>query len=179
MRLFRFVLLAGALAVTAACGGRDTRPIPPVDRVDVPRFMGDWYVIAQIPTFIEREAYDSVESYALADDGRIRTTFRYRKGSHDARVRTMHPVGTVRGEGNGAVWGMQFIWPIKAEYVIVYLDEDYTQTIVGRSKRDYVWLMARTPTISDADYAERIAFIEALGYDVGRIRKVPQAAPVR
>ena len=178
MRLFRFLLLAGLLAMTA-CSGRDTRQIPPVAQVDVPRFMGDWYVIAQIPTFIEKQAYDSLESYALDADGLIRTTFRYRKGSHDARVRTMHPVGTVREHGNGAVWGMQFVWPIKAEYVIVYLDEDYTQTIVGRSKRDYVWLMARTPTISDADYAERIAFIRTLGYDTDRIRRVPQAAPVR
>ncbi len=179
MRPYRFIaraLFVGALAMTAACSGNDTRQIPPAAHVDVPRFMGDWYVIAQIPTYIEREAYDSVETYALRDDGRIQTTFRYRKGGHDERVRTMHPVGTVREEGNGAIWGMQFVWPIKAEYVIVYVDDDYQQTIVGRSKRDYVWLMARTPSISEADYQARIAFIAGLGYDTSQIRRVPQQA---
>ena len=29
---------------------------------------------------------------------------------------------------SNAVWGMQFIWPIKAEYVVVYLSDDYSQT---------------------------------------------------
>ncbi|REN17054.1 hypothetical protein DSI35_02885, partial [Mycobacterium tuberculosis] len=51
------------------CSG-NTRPIPPVAHVDVPRFMGDWYVIAHIPSRPEREAFDAVESYALRPDGR-------------------------------------------------------------------------------------------------------------
>jgi len=108
-------------------------------------------------------------------DGRIQTTFRFRKGALDGPEKTMHPVGTVTPGTGGAVWGMQFIWPIQAEYVIAYVDADYQQTIVGRSKRDYVWLMARTPRISDADYEARIRQIQALGYDVSKIRRVPHA----
>ncbi|MFN7137610.1 MAG: lipocalin family protein, partial [Thermomonas sp.] len=80
---------------------------------------------------------------------------------------------------NGAEWGMQFIWPIKAEYVIVYLDADYQQTIVGRSKRDYVWLMSRTPKMSDADYNKATARIAALGYDLSKLRRVPQSGGVK
>lgn len=80
--------------------------------------MGDWYVIAHIPSRPEREAFDAVESYALRPDGRIQTTFTYRKGSFDAPQKSMHPIGRVEKEGNGAIWGMQFIWPIRAEYVI-------------------------------------------------------------
>ncbi|MET0279788.1 MAG: lipocalin family protein [Steroidobacteraceae bacterium] len=178
MSLRTFVPILAAGMLLGGCGG-NTRPIPPVAHVDVPRFMGDWYVIAQIPTRLEREAFDSVESYALRDDGKIQTTFRYRKGSHDAPVKTMHPVGTVKEGTQGAEWGMQFIWPIKAEYVIVYLDDAYQQTIVGRSKRDYVWLMARTPTISDADYQNAMLRISALGYDLTKIRRVPQAAAAK
>jgi lipocalin len=83
--------------------------------------MGDWYVIAHIPSWPEREAFDAVESYALKPDGRIQTTFTYRKGSFDAPQKSMHPIGRVEKEGNGAIWGMQFIWPIQAEYVIAWL----------------------------------------------------------
>ena len=50
-------------------------PIHTVDSVDLERFMGDWYVIANIPTFIEKNAYNAVESYRLAEDGTIETTF--------------------------------------------------------------------------------------------------------
>ncbi len=172
------LILAGiAAGMLAACGGANVKdPIPPVPYVDVPRFMGDWYVIAQIPTRLEREAYDSVETYTLRDDGKVDTTFRYRDGGFDEKIKMLHPTGTVREGTGNAIWGMQFVWPIKAEYVIVYVDDDYQQTIVGRSKRDYVWLMARTPSIPDADYAAHMQRIEALGYDIAKIRRVPQSA---
>jgi len=72
------------------------------------------------------------------------------------------------------VWGMQFIWPIKADFRIVYLTPDYGQTVIGRNARDYVWIMARTPSIPDADYQAILAHLEKLGYDINRIEKVPQ-----
>jgi len=40
---------------------------------------------------------------------------------------------------------MQFLWPFKAEYLIAYVDPDYSETIIARNNRDYVWIMARTP----------------------------------
>lgn len=163
----------GAIALFAFNANGKT-PIPPVANVDLPRFMGDWYVIANIPTFVERNSYDAVESYAMRDDGKIQTTFRQRKGSFDAPIDTMRPVGTVRAGTNNAVWGMQFIWPIKAEYVIVHLDENYTQTIIGRTARDYVWIMARTPQISESDYAAHVERLRALGYDTSKLRRIPQ-----
>lgn len=165
--------LLGASALFAFNANGKT-PIPPVANVDLPRFMGDWYVIANIPTFVERESYDAVESYAMREDGKIQTTFRQRKGGFDAPIDTMRPVGTVRAGTNNAIWGMQFIWPIKAEYVIVHLDENYTQTIIGRTARDYAWIMARTPQISESDYAAHVERLRVLGYDTSKLRRVPQ-----
>jgi len=164
------------LGWTLGLVGCAARPpgIPPVAHVDLPRFMGDWYVIAHIPTRLERDAYDAVESYSLTTDGRVATRFRYRNKSFDAPVKTLQPIGTVRPGTGNAVWGMQFIWPIQAEYVVVYLSDDYGQTIIGRSARDYVWVMARTPVISDADYARHLERLTELGYDLSRVRKVPQ-----
>ncbi|WP_334177683.1 lipocalin family protein [Pseudoxanthomonas sp.] len=174
MRPLPIVLLLAAVMATTACRSTNVKPtIPTAAPVDVDRFMGDWYVIAHIPSFPEREAYAAVESYAKLPDGRIQTTFRFRKGALDGPEKTMHPVGTVRPDGGGAVWGMQFVWPIQAEYVIAWVDADYGQTIVGRSKRDYVWLMARTPQIPETEYAARVEQIRAMGYDVSKLRRVP------
>ncbi len=171
----RFAHLAALAAAVAGCAtGQPT--IKPVDAVDLPRFMGDWYVIAHIPSWAEREAYDAVESYRLDGDGRIRTTFYQRKGGFDAPVDTMHPVGSVVEGTHNAVWGMQFLWPIKAEYVIVDLAPDYSRTIIGRSKRDYVWLMARTPKLPEPELRAAIARIKVLGYDTSKLRMVPQSA---
>lgn len=123
MRTLPLLSMLSIALFGAGCSNLDTRPIPRPASVDVPRFMGDWYVIAHIPSRPEREAFDAVESYAPRPDGRIQTTFTYRKGSFQAPLKSMHPIGKVEAEGNGAVWGMQFIWPIQAEYIIAWVDE--------------------------------------------------------
>ena len=69
---------------------------------------------------------------------------------------------------------MQFVWPIKAEYLITYLAPDYSQTVISRSQRDYVWIMARTPVITDDDYTRLVGLVAAQGYDTAKLVKVPQ-----
>jgi apolipoprotein D and lipocalin family protein len=149
-------------------------PLPTVARVDLNRFMGDWYVIANIPTRIERGAHNAVESYRLAPDGRILTTFTFRKGAFDGPPKKYEPVGYVRDTESNAVWGMQFVWPIKADYRIVYLDPAYNVTVVAREARDYVWVLARTPEIEPAKYRELVSLVERMGYDVSKLQQVPQ-----
>lgn len=169
-------LITAALAALGLLGCASTPPtIPPVAEVDLERFMGDWYVIAHIPSRKEKYAFDAVESYRLGADGRIQTTFTFRDSGFDGPLKTMRPVGEVVPGTHNAVWGMQFFWPIKAEYVIVDLAPDYSRSIVGRSKRDYVWLMARTPKLSPAELTAAIDRIRALGYDVSKLRMVPQS----
>jgi apolipoprotein D and lipocalin family protein len=168
------VLATLCLLCACACAHAAMKPVVPVPEVVLPRFMGDWYVIAHIPSFVERNAYDAVESYAMRSDGRIQTTFRYRNKRFDAPLKTMRPIGTVvPGTGN-AVWGMQFIWPIKAEYIVAYLDPAYTETIIARNARDYAWIMARTPEISEEAFAAAVERLTQIGYDTSKLRRVPQ-----
>ncbi|MDE0921117.1 MAG: lipocalin family protein [Arenicellales bacterium] len=69
---------------------------------------------------------------------------------------------------------MQFVWPIKADFRIVYLDANYQRTVIAREKRDYVWLMSRDPILSEEEYAGFVQFIVALGYSENQLRRVPQ-----
>jgi apolipoprotein D and lipocalin family protein len=154
-------------------GCQTMEPIHTVASVDLNRFMGDWYVIASIPTFIEKEAYNAVESYRLEDDGTIDTTFRFNKGGFDGPLKTYNPRGYIQDDVSNAVWGMQFVWPFKAEYRIVFLSDDYSKTVIGRTKRDYVWIMSRTPEIPDAQYEQILNFLKEQGYDIRKIKKVP------
>jgi apolipoprotein D and lipocalin family protein len=165
-----WLLLTGALL-----GGCATHPpMPPVTNVDLDRFMGDWYVIASIPTPFEKDIYNAVETYERLGPNKVQTIFAFNKGGFDGERKEMRPVGFVRDDGSNALWGMQFIWPIKADYRIVYLDPDYSQTIIGRQKRDYVWIMAREPTLPEGEFEKLVAEVEGLGYDVSELKKVPQ-----
>ena len=168
------LLLSAVLAGCAITPQKVTVPVAP--SVDLPRFMGPWYVIGVIPTFLEKDIYNAIESYERAADGTILTTFTFNKRSFDGPARRMQPKGfVIEGSGN-AVWGMQFVWPIKAEFVISHVDPQYTETIIARSARDYVWIMARTPTIEEARYAALVDRVKAMGYDTQRLVKVPQRA---
>lgn len=171
MRTFKHTLIIIMLLSVAACSTH--KPMPAVDYVDLDRFMGDWYVIANIPTFLEKDAYNPVESYQMDDDGTIATTFTFNDGGFDGEQKIYQPRGFVVDNSNNAIWGMQFVWPIKADYRIVYLDDSYQQTIIGRKSRDYVWVMARTPKISDADYSALVDVVAELGYQPDLLRKAP------
>ena len=162
-----------AASLLAACAGGQP-PLATVDHVDLERFMGDWYVIANIPTFVEKGAHNAIENYALNPDGSIATTFTFRKDGFDGEWKKYTPKGFVTDTETNAVWGMRFIWPIKADYRIVYLDDDYSQTIIARNKRDFVWVMARTPQISETDYARLAMMIADMGYDPDKLQRVPQ-----
>ena len=155
----------------AGCGGH--APLPTATGVDLDRFMGRWYVIANIPTFIERGAHNAVESYEREPDGTIATTFTFRRDSFDGDQVEYRPRGFVSKE-SPAVWGMRFVWPIKAEYLIAYVAPDYSATIVARSARDYVWIMAREPALPEHEYERLAQRVADLGYDTTKLQRVPQ-----
>lgn len=143
-------------------------------KVDLERFMGDWYVIGNIPVFVEKDAYNAKETYELAEDGTIPTTFSFNQGSFDGPLKTMHPKGFIRNKQTNAEWRMQFLWPFKADYLITYLSDDYQTTIIGVPGRKYAWIMARSKTLPDATYQKLVAELKRQGHDLSKLRKVPQ-----
>jgi len=178
MRFAKTILMSGALALMSSVSlAADMVPIKPVEKVYLQRFMGPWYVIASIPSALEKKAYNAVETYKLAPNGHIDTVFHYRNSAFTNPIKTIKSTGFVTPNTNNAVWGVQIVWPIKAQYVIAYLDDNYGETIIARDKRDYVWIMARTPTIPQADYDAMVARVAAMGYKVNEIRRVPQQWP--
>ncbi len=172
--MFRKSLLTLSGAVLLAGCQASLPTLETVEYVDLDRFMGDWYVIANIPTFVEKGAHNAVESYRLDEDGSIATTFTFRKDAFDGPEKQYHPRGFVRDTDTNAEWGMQFIWPFKGDYRIIYLADDYSVTIIGRNKRDYVWLMARSPEMGDDAYRAAVQFIKRAGYDTADLQRVPQ-----
>ena len=169
----RFLFIALLAIGIAGCASKGPE-MKTVEEVDLERFMGPWYVIANIPTFLEKDAYNPVETYSLNDDGTIATHFTFRKGGFDGKAKEYHPKGFIKDTDTNALWGMQFIWPIKADYRVIWLNDDYSQTVIGRNKRDYVWLMAREPSLSEAEYEQAVAVIRQAGYDTALLQRVPQ-----
>ena len=81
MKALKPTIIAALLLLLTACSSKP--PMATVDYVDIQRFMGDWYVIANIPTFLEKGAHNPIESYRLDSDGSIATTFTFNADSFD------------------------------------------------------------------------------------------------
>ena len=171
------IALAGAAAV-GGCASTSTASRPPVAlaaQVDLPRFMGDWYVISNIPTVFEKGAYNAKDSYRLDADGTVVTTYSYNDGDFSGPAKTLGSRGFVEPGSHNAVWGQQYVWPFKADYRIAYVSPDYRYTVIAREKRDYVWIMSRQPQMPVADYERLTALVAAQGYDISKLQRVPQS----
>jgi apolipoprotein D and lipocalin family protein len=108
------LVVAGGLLMSLISGCETTGKHPPlklVDRVEIPRFMGKWFVVANIPTFIEKGAHNATETYELASDGSIDITFRFNKDSFDGPVKEYHPRGFIYDKQSNAEWRVRFVWP--------------------------------------------------------------------
>lgn len=166
--LLAMLLLSGCAMM------RGGPPLETVDRVDLERYMGQWYVIANIPYFGERGKVAGRAIYRMRDDGRMDDIYRYRDGSFDAPEEEMTGLAWVVDQQTNAEWKVQFYWPLRFGYYIIGLDPEYRWTVVGHPSREYAWIMAREPVLPDQRYRALLELLEARGFDASRLQKVPQ-----
>jgi apolipoprotein D and lipocalin family protein len=168
------LLLSTLALITGGC--MSTRqPLQTVPHVDIPRYMGDWYVIANIPYFAEKDCVDSIESYAQRADGNIDNWFSCRKKSFDAPMkRKASALAIIKDKDSNATWQVRFFKVISIQYLILDLDPNYQWVAVGHPSRRYGWIMARQKTLADSTYNEILGRLGKQGYDTSRFAKVPQ-----
>ena len=183
---------AVSIVLLSACGSVSLKPdstVPLAKDVDLARYMGDWYVIAHIPTSRDTSSHNAMENYTLNANGSIATTYRNRLDGFGGKKKLLTPTAFVVPNTGNALWGMRFQipgtsipWPPHYEYRVAHVDAatdkaPYATTIIARSQKDFLWLFSRTPTMSDADLARYTQLIASWGYDVTKLARVPQAWP--
>jgi len=171
---------AGAFMAVPGCTSGPPNPNPraalPLHTVpvDLPRYMGRWYVIANIPYLAERGFVASRAEWTLRPDGRIDDVFVGRKGGFDQAERRYRFLDTVEPGSGGGKWSVRLFWPVYVTQLTLYVDPDYRYTILGYPGKSLGWILARQPQISEDDYRALLARLDAMGYDTSRFRRVPQ-----
>ena len=89
------------------------------------------------------------------------------------RHRSFSFKGSVVDQKLNATWSIGFVWPLRAEYSIIYLDDAYNTTVVASPNRKYAWIMSRESQMGDIQYAGMLEFMAAAGFDPQAFRKVP------
>lgn len=165
--------MAAASFVGCATVPRSPRTVA---HVDLHRYLGKWYVIANIPYFLENGKVASYDTYSMRPDGRMNNVFTFRKGSFDAPEQNWHGIAWVVDRDSNAEWRVRFIWPLYSTYLVLELDPEYRWAVVATPGHKLLWVLARERELNDVTYTEILKKIAGQGYDTNRISKVPQPA---
>jgi apolipoprotein D and lipocalin family protein len=164
---FRTLLVITALLLSA-CTGLPAG-IEPVTGFDIDRYTGRWYEIARLDHSFERGLSQVTADYRLNDDGSVQVInrgFDARKGEwKEAKGRARFV-----GEADRGHLKVSFFGPFYGAYVIYELDhDDYQYAFITSYKRDFLWLLARTPQIDEAWKQRFVQGAESLGFATGQL----------
>jgi len=165
------LLITLMLSLLASCA---QPPLKTVPKLDLPRFMGDWYVFAHIPYSLEKGKVGTLDRYALRPDGRIQNSYLFRRGSLDAPLEEWKGVAWVHNKTTQAEWRVQFIWPFRVPFLVIDLDKDYQWAVIGYPSRKLGWVLTRNTTLDEKTYQSILKRMQQQGYDPAQLVKVPQ-----
>lgn len=182
-RLLSATLLGAALLLGATAQAAPDAAVPPLATIaalDVPRYMGTWYEIAKYPNRFQKNcAADTTATYSLQNDGRVRVVNRCRRqdGSEDVAEGVARQTGgatSPRLEVRFAPAILSFLPQVWGDYWVIKLDERYQLSVVSEPKREYLWILSRTPRVDPAAYQALLDELAGRGFDVSKLVPTPQ-----
>ena len=183
MKLIRLVWLCACAVVTGTACAQTTAPLTTIPRLDPERYLGHWHEIAKFPNWFQRRCVsDTSADYSAMPDGTLKVLNRCRVQNGDMD----EALGVARQIGGGSsaklqvrfapAWlsALPFVW---GDYWIVDLDDAYDLAAVSEPKREYLWILSRSPTVDPSRYAALLSRLTAMGLDVGKLEKTVQRKP--
>ena len=173
------ILPALALVLlVAACSTSGQRPtLETVSRVDLDRYAGTWHEVALYPNRFQQScAADTTATYTPLGDGRIGVRNRCLRAdgtemSVDGVAEVVDPASNARLKVSFLPAWLRWTGIGRGDYWVLYLSPDYRVAIVGEPSREYLWILARTPTLPEAEYEALMSKVRAAGYDPARLRR--------
>ena len=151
------------------CGcARGTGDLKAVDNFQASRYMGTWYEVARFPHWFERGLSHVTANYALRPDGKVSVTNRG-YSAEKGKWTEATAVAWFAGEPTVAHLRVRFFWPVWGNYRVVALDPDYRWALVAGGSFDYLWILAREPSLPRETLDSVIAQARGLGFDTARI----------
>ncbi len=175
--LWRALACVALSAVLTACTGVP-EGITPVSGFELQRYLGTWYEIARLDHSFERGLTEVTAQYKLRDDGTVAVI----NGGRGDDGEWQDIQGKARFVDQPTIGHLKvsFFGPFYGSYVIFELDEtDYKYAFVSGPNRDYLWLLSRSPQVSDELRQRFVQRANELGFDTGELIFVDQTAPGR
>ncbi|MEK8049438.1 lipocalin family protein [Ideonella sp. DXS22W] len=169
-------LLAGRLASAAEA---PAAPLDTIATLDLPRYMGRWHELARYPNRFQRQCTGATTAdYQLLPEGGVQVINRC--GLADGRTdeaiglaRPVGPAGTARLQVRFAPAWLGWLPQVWGDYWVVDLDGDYQLSIVSEPRREFLWVLSRTPAVDAATWQRVEATLRQLGFAPERLQRSP------
>ena len=148
--------------------------------LDVPRYMGTWYEIAKFPNRFQAKCVANTRAHYVAQaDGsvQVRNSCTTTDGSSTEALGKALQVGPstspklqVRFAPTWLSW-LPMVW---GDYWVIDLDADYQLAAVSDAKREYLWVLSRTPQVNPKAYDALVTRLQAQHFDVQKLDRTPQ-----
>ena len=171
-KLFVRIFLFLALGLTSMNNLHATESSLPIE---LDRYMGRWYVIANIPYFPERGKVATYDEYILRTDGRIDNIFGFKK-SFGKKEKQWKALATVKPDTGNRKWTIKFFGMLNADYEILEIAPDYSWVLLGHPKREMAWVMARSAKMDDPQYEVLVKKFEKYDYKIPAISSIKRIA---
>lgn len=137
--------------------------------LDLNRYLGEWFEIARFDHRFERGIEFCKASYSLREDGKIdvRNT-----GIKDGKPKEAK--GKAKLTDTPALLRVSFFGPFYADYRVMLLDADYQYALIGSGSEDYLWILSRTPKLTEEVKVIILAEAKRRGYDTEKLIWVKQ-----
>jgi apolipoprotein D and lipocalin family protein len=170
MKLILFLILICSVACSTT-----GNQVKTVEKVDINKFMGDWYVLAGRFTFLEKDVNNALERYSWnKDQQRIDVDFTYNKGSLTGPKKSIPQKAWIYNQDTNAHWKVSPLWPLKFDYLIIALGENYRWTAIGVPNQKYLWIMARDYKNPELVIDEAVKYLNQIQYNTNDLVRVPQ-----
>lgn len=134
-----------------------------VQGFELDRYLGTWYEVARMDHSFERGMSHVTATYTLGEDDRVNVL---NKGyvKEKSKWKEANGQAKFKGESSIGAFKVTFFWPFYGGYHIVELAEDYSYALVAGDSEKYLWILSRTPQISDDVWQLLIGRASELGY---------------
>lgn len=151
-----------------------------VDSADLKKYAGTWYEIGRLPMYFQRNcASDVTATYVEKTDGsgiKVINQCKAQDGSGITAEGLAKPADSTGSKLKVTFLPSWIRWlPVgRADYWILAHDADYKTALVGTPDKDYLWLLARSPNVSQETYAKYRQIAQQQGYDLKEFKLTTQ-----
>lgn len=148
--------------------------IKPVENFQLERYLGTWHEIARLDHSFERGLSKVTADYSLREDGGINVVNRGFSADNNAWQEAQGKAYFV-SEANKGHLKVSFFGPFYGSYIVFELDTvGYQYAFVSGPNKDYLWLLARTPTVKPEVIDKFISMSKSIGFDTSGLIFVNQ-----